>query len=179
MKDLTVNDPVIKTDGKLTTLGDIGGGTALGGLEFRENPEGTAQYKLPSDDEWRNFSGGGGAPTLLWENSAPESGFIGQDVTVDISNYTHVIIEVAKSGIYGNRENLISTSKKGDNVDNITRLSTYVYNNYIGVRNVFIINNNTIRFQNSYSCSWYEVSGTSNEYACTPIRMYGINLSFE
>lgn len=69
--------------------------TQVGTYSFRTNPEdGSAQYRKSDEDEWKNFSSGGGAsPVLLWENENVSAGInVNTLIPLDLANYSHIIV---------------------------------------------------------------------------------------
>lgn len=142
MRNLTINDPVIKDDGKITRLGNLGGGSEdLGGLKFRESDEGKAQYKLPDSDEWQDFSSGGATQkTLVWTNPNPTSGVLyPTDVTWDSIDFDYFIVETINnkmSIVYQDVANIISDGFDGSadlncrDIANISATGCKINNGY-------------------------------------------------
>lgn len=123
MRALTTSDPVIKSNGKLTTLGSLGGGGGeppreLGGLEFRESDEGKPQYKLPDSDEWVDFNSGGGTSLIpIWENPDTSAPTI---IDIDWSSNPKILI---KSIYSASASDLISFQSFDSSAQNVELVS--------------------------------------------------------
>lgn len=170
MRTLTVNDPVIKNDGKLTKLGSLGGGggeppAELGGLTFRESEEGKGQYKLPDSDEWQDFSSGGGAPerTLVWENPNPTAQMTTQEINLTNQNFDYFEVEMSRNVarlVIGDVNVVANGSEIGGGVPTCRRYGS-VTQTYIYINDGFVINPNGSATQGYHNVA-------------IPIKIYGV-----
>lgn len=106
---------------------------------------------------------------LLWTNDNPSSNFLGQTITLDLTNYDGVIIEfnVAKSV-----NSLLTRAyiRKNDNSQYLSVGGLYNPSNAKSRGRTISVNNNGITLGNGYT------DATDNG-ACIPIKIYGLHLS--
>ena len=125
-------------------------------------------------------SGGGSVtpetPTLLWENSNPNSAFNGQTITISgLSDYEQIMFEVlnSSSSVYTTQyyqKFVFNNNDKGVLSAYINKGSTDLTNVNILFRG-FEISGNNIKFQYGYYPSGS--SHVSSGYICIPTKIYG------
>lgn len=71
---------------------------SLGGFSFK-TADGKKQVSTDGGSTWENFSSGA---ELLWTNPAPLTNFAAQTVSLDLSNYDAIVIEVIYARTYPN-----------------------------------------------------------------------------
>ena len=121
------------------------------------------------------LTGNGGTedlePVLLWENSSPTTAFAAQTISLDLTDYTGVIIEFNESDVMQNLAGRLYC-KKTDN-----------YSRFVGVgyvapaqsqvstsaRCVIKVDNNGVEFGNSATNNL-----GNNQAILIPIRIYGV-----
>lgn len=120
---------------------------------------------------------GGGADTisLVWENSSPNDSFPAQDVTVDLSKYTHALVYAqTRSGSYVDAHCLV---KKGENgALNAFYSSATSQLNFFD--RFFTVSSNKVSFRNAYGWVLTNIAGngTENNIQLIPQKIWGVNL---
>lgn len=113
-------------------------------------------------------------PVLLWENASPNSQFVAQTVSLDLSTYKYVMVMFhehpsdaypCKTGIYpiGNKYSVTS----------FTGASTAVTGAPYFIKRMFTVQNNGITFEGSYYAT-PTVQMAANNAEFIPVRIYGI-----
>lgn len=113
---------------------------------------------------------GGGSPTLVWTNNAPSSAFAAQNVSVNLSAYSFIIIEYAAFLTETvSVSSLFKMSTSG-------RMQTAMKNGtagYISVRDISV-SSSGVSFSGGEYFNTYGSTTTSNDSVCVPLHIYGI-----
>lgn len=111
-----------------------------------------------------SVTGGLSAPELLWENASPTSKFAAQTITLDLSQYTWVVVEYRFSIDYDNRN---TTLNYIDGVTSYNMNLAGASNNRTGAR-TFIASSTGIEF----GAAKYNEKD-NNDYS-VPVRIFGL-----
>ena len=111
---------------------------------------------------------------LLWENASPESEFTEQTIDLELSTYTHILIEFKHGSFYGPHATLSALGKVGG----IIQLCPITLNTsfYRTAFREVIINADNINFTSAFiiyyqSSNW--IQKEDSRY-CVPTKIYGI-----
>lgn len=109
----------------------------------------------------------GGEPVLLWENPSPTSEFVGQTISLDLTDYAGVIIEFNHGHL---TPILVSRSylKKDEVIDTNYFGAGHAKTNEGALGRRYNINNSGVVFENAYNLS------SVDNGAMIPIKIYGV-----
>lgn len=114
------------------------------------------------------------APVLLWENASPNSQFVAQTVSLDLSTYKYVMVMFHEhpSDVYPYKTGIYPIGNKYS-VTSFTGASTSVTGAPYFIKRMFTVQNNGITFEGSYYAT-PTVQMTANNAEFIPVRIYGI-----
>lgn len=127
------------------------------------NPKVSMQYG--SGNYSANNRGGSGSMTLLWTNPNPTSNFSAQTITVDLSSYSHIMVDY-------------KTQKDADRL--LTAFHCVGFGcmvigtwSYKITQRQCTVNTSSIDFSAAYNVSSYG-SGSTDNSLLIPYKIYGI-----